>query len=70
MTIAEFKNISMGREKVERLEPRITVYKMINRSHWDSSISDTRFFYFVDGKLVRMDGGQLRAERIEVIIKN
>jgi len=70
MPLTKFKSIAGKRATLEAMEAGYTVYKINDYDAWTGRIIDTKFYYFdSDGKLVKIDGGELRQQRYQIEIK-
>ena len=71
MPIADFISLSQGKARLESMNDGMTIYRATD-TNADRYVTNTKFFYFdSNGKLVKMDGGELRQTRqqIEIIKK-
>lgn len=63
MSIKDFKLFAGKKARLESIDNGWTVYRMNDYDAWTGAIIDTKFFYFADGKLSKIDGGVLRETR-------
>ncbi len=70
MGINEFKAIAGKRATLYTMSSDYTILRAQDIDFWYDVVLDTRFYYFdQNGKLVKIDAGQLQQERIQVEIK-
>ena len=70
MPINEFKEIAGKKAKLAVMEHEYTVYKAHDYDAWTGIKIDTRFYYFKNGKLYKLDGGQFKQNRYQIEILN
>lgn len=63
MSIKDFKQFAGKKATLESLDNGWTVYRMNDYDAWTGGITSTKFFYFADGKLSKIDGGVSRETR-------
>ena len=63
MSIKDFKLFAGKKATLESMDNGWTIYRMNDYDAWTGAITSTKFFYFTDGKLSKMDGGVLRETR-------
>jgi hypothetical protein len=69
MPINDFIALSNGKAKLESVKEDLTIYVAYDKGEY--GIKDKKFFYFSNGKLIKMDGGvpQQTRQQIEIIKK-
>tara|TARA_X000001036_G_scaffold334198_1_gene313093 strand:- start:490 stop:810 length:321 start_codon:yes stop_codon:yes gene_type:complete len=71
MTYQEFLKLPMGKHAtLVKVEGAERIYEIRDHDVWTGLVDGQKFFYFINGKLTRMDGGVSKQKRYEFDINN